>query len=219
MLVAEKLYKSYGDVQVLKGIDIKIEQGKIYALLGVSGTGKSTLLHILGTLDKPDKGKVFFFDTELTALSENQKAKFRNEKLGFVFQFHYLMSELTALENVSLPAWIKGKKNSRETAEKLLVEVGLQDKLHRKPSELSGGEQQRVAVARALINEPEILLADEPTGNLDRKNAENLFALFQELTARKNIGILIATHDKLLAEKSNTVFEIEDGKLGTLTNT
>ncbi len=219
MLRAENLHRSYGETRVLKGINMEIQPGKIYSLLGVSGTGKSTLLHLLGTLDNPDKGKVFFNDLELTALSENKKAEFRNQSLGFVFQFHYLMPELTALENVSLPAWIKGQKNVRETAENLLVEVGLQDKLHRKPSELSGGEQQRVAVARALMNSPEILLADEPTGNLDRKNAENLFRLFQELVTRKNIGILIATHDKFLAEKSNVVFEIRDGKIHPLTNT
>ncbi len=219
MLRAENLHRSYGETRVLKGINMEIQPGKIYSLLGVSGTGKSTLLHLLGTLDNPDKGKVFFNDLELTALSENKKAEFRNQSLGFVFQFHYLMPELTALENVSLPAWIKGQKNVRKTAENLLVEVGLQDKLHRKPSELSGGEQQRVAVARALMNSPEILLADEPTGNLDRKNAENLFRLFQELVTRKNIGILIATHDKFLAEKSNVVFEIRDGKIHPLTNT
>ena len=217
MLIGKNLHKSYGKTPVLQGIDITLERGKIYSLLGVSGTGKTTLLYLLGLIEEPDTGEILFDNDNLLQLKENQKAVFRNKHLGFVFQFHYLLPELDVLDNVCLPSYISGT-NKKEKAKQILAELGLQDKINRRPGELSGGEQQRVAVARALINDPSIILADEPTGNLDKKNAMNLFEIFREQVAKRNIGVLIATHDEELAENCDVILRIKDGKLITVKN-
>jgi lipoprotein-releasing system ATP-binding protein len=180
MLVGKNIYKNYGEVAVLKDVDIEIAESEVVSIVGASGAGKSTLLQILGTLEKPDAGVVTLFDSEYTTLNNNDLSKLRNEKIGFVFQFHNLMAELTAIENICLPAWIGGedKTESKKNAESLLDLMGLSHRKSHYPSEMSGGEQQRVAVARALINKPSYVLADEPSGNLDTKNADELHQLF-----------------------------------------
>lgn len=215
MLRATNLEKSYGDLPVLKGIDLEISKGEIVAIVGASGAGKSTLLHILGTLDAPDKGKLFIQDKDVFGQSSKNLAAFRNKSIGFVFQFHNLLPEFSALENVMIPGLIgKGEEMEvRKRAIGILEMLGLKDRMDHKPSELSGGEQQRVAVARAMINSPDLILADEPSGNLDSKNAVDLHNLFFQL--RKDIGqtFIIVTHNEELATMSDRKIELKDGRI------
>jgi lipoprotein-releasing system ATP-binding protein len=215
MLVATGIRKTYGALEVLKGVDIEVADGTITSIIGSSGAGKSTLLHILGTLDNPDAGEITIDNTNLTKLKGNQMARFRNLHLGFVFQFHHLLPEFTALENVCIPGWIaKKKKKDIETRAKLLLEqLGLKNRLENKPGALSGGEQQRVAVARALINQPSIVFADEPTGNLDSANARDLHQLFISLRDEFKQTFLIVTHNEELAALSDKVVMMKDGKI------
>ena len=215
MLKATNITKNYGDLTVLKDVCIEIQYGEFVCLLGHSGAGKSTLLHILGTLDEPSSGSIFFHGEEISKWNENQKSRFRNESIGFVFQFHHLLEEFEAIENVAIPAMIKGLslKQAMEEAEKILVRVGLKERLHHLPSQLSGGEQQRVAVARALINKPQIILADEPTGNLDAYHTDELFRLFLELNQEYQIAFLIASHNLKLPEIAHRTIQIDKGKI------
>lgn len=213
MLKAAKIRKSYGELQVLKGIDLQIKEKEIVTIVGPSGAGKTTLLQILGTLDKADSGIIEFRNTKLDSLNSKQLSKFRNEHIGFVFQFHQLLPEFTALENVCIPAYIagKGRFQSEQRAEELLSFLGLKDRMDHKPSELSGGEQQRVAVARALMNNPSLILADEPSGNLDTENKQELHKLFFDLRDRFGQTIVIVTHDRELSGMSDRIIEIKDG--------
>ena len=213
MINVTGITKAYGDLKVLKGIDIQIENKEVVAIVGASGAGKTTLLQIIGTLDKADSGKIFFDNTDVGSLKGKSLASFRNKNIGFVFQFHQLLPEFTALENVCIPAYIAGKsKNEAEMkALELLSFLNLSDRLEHKPSELSGGEQQRVAVAMALINNPSVILADEPSGNLDTENKNELHKLF--FTLRDTFGqtIIIVTHDRQLADMSDRTLKIKDG--------
>lgn len=213
MLQGVNIYKRYDKVEVLRGVSISINRGEIVSIVGPSGSGKSTLLHILGTLDKADSGKVIMNDTELTALKGNKLAKFRNIHIGFVFQFHHLLPEFSAVENVCIPGWLAGRKKSevKKEALELLSMLGLAHRVDNKPSEMSGGEQQRVAVARALINKPDIILADEPTGNLDSANARELHQLFFDLRKQFNQTFLIVTHNEELAKSSDRILTMKDG--------
>jgi lipoprotein-releasing system ATP-binding protein len=215
MLRAENINKKYGDLTVLENVNLEFKKGELICLLGHSGAGKSTLLHILGTLDEPNSGHIYFFDQKVNLWNENQKSKFRNENIGFVFQFHHLLEEFQAIENVAIPAMVKGlkPKQAMEEAEKILIRVGLKERLYHLPSQLSGGEQQRVAVARALINKPEIILADEPTGNLDAYHTDELFQLFLELNQEYQIAFLIATHNLKLPELAHKTIRIEKGRI------
>ncbi|AEI50184.1 ABC transporter ATP-binding protein [Runella slithyformis] len=216
MLKARQIVRKYGNLSVLKGIDLEINKGELVTIVGASGAGKSTLLHILGTLDRPDAGQVFINDTDVFALKEKDLAAFRNHTIGFVFQFHHLLPEFTALENVCMPAFIDTKSDETEVkkrAGELLEMLGLKDRLGNLPSQLSGGEQQRVAVARALINNPAIIFADEPSGNLDSRNAEDLHQLFFRL--RNDLGqtFVIVTHNEHLANLADRKLEMIDGGL------
>jgi len=213
MLKAEKLTRTFGDVQVLKGVDLTIQSGEIVSIVGSSGAGKSTLLHILGTLDQPESGSIWINNQEMSALSPKKLAAFRNNYIGFIFQFHHLLPEFDALENVSIPGWIAGKNKTeiKERAKFLLSTLGLSDRIFHKPQELSGGEQQRVAVARSLINSPSIVFADEPTGNLDSKNANELHQLFLQLNQQTGTTFLIVTHNEHLASLSGRVLHMKDG--------
>jgi lipoprotein-releasing system ATP-binding protein len=214
MLTVKNIHKNYGSLPVLKGIDLHIQKGEIVSIVGASGAGKSTLLHIAGTLDRPDNGQVFIANQEVTNLKNSDLAKFRNEKLGFIFQFHNLLGEFTALENVCMPAFIGGKeKGVKEKAEELLVLLGLKDRIHSLPSQMSGGEQQRTAVARALINSPSIVFADEPSGNLDSKNAQELHQLFFDLRDKFNQTFVIVTHNEELANMADSKLVMQDGLL------
>ncbi|MES2797261.1 MAG: ABC transporter ATP-binding protein [Bacteroidota bacterium] len=215
MLIARDIKKRYGTLEVLKGIDLTINKGEIVSIVGASGAGKSTLLQILGTLDKPDSGQVLLNDENVFELSEKDLAKFRNRKLGFIFQFHNLFAEFTALENVCMPAFIKGgdDKQSKKRGEYLLDLLGLKDRLTNLPSQLSGGEQQRVAIARAIMNEPEIVFADEPSGNLDSKNANELHELFFKLRDELKQTFVIVTHNQSLANMTDRKLVMEDGRL------
>ena len=215
MIQATGIHKSYGSLEVLKGIDLHIDKREIVSIVGASGAGKSTLLHIIGTLDKADRGQLIIDATEVGKLNDTQLAAFRNQKIGFVFQFHHLLPEFTALENVCIPAYIGGmnKKEATERAERLLDYLNLSDRMSHKPSELSGGEQQRVAVARALINQPAVVLADEPSGNLDSKSAEELHKLFFRLRDEMNQTFVIVTHNPTLASMSDRTITIKDGKI------
>jgi lipoprotein-releasing system ATP-binding protein len=215
MLTATNIQKYYGQLWVLKGVDLEIKQGEIASIVGPSGSGKSTLLHILGTLDKPDKGEVVVGNQRINFLNEKQMAAFRNRHVGFVFQFHHLLPEFTALENVCIPGWMAGrrKKEVEENAISLLQMLGLGNRIDNKPNALSGGEQQRVAVARALINKPAIIFADEPTGNLDSANARELHQLFFTLRQQFNQTFLIVTHNEELAQMSDRILHMKDGKI------
>lgn len=215
MLQAKGIYKNYGNLEVLKGVDLTLEKGEIVSIAGPSGSGKSTLLHILGTLDTPTKGEIVINGQPIGRLNEKLVASFRNRYIGFVFQFHHLLPEFTALENVCIPGWIarKPKKEVLESATRLLTSLGLGHRLYNKPSALSGGEQQRVAVARALINHPEIIFADEPSGNLDSANARELHQLFFDLRKQLNQTFLIVTHNEELAQMSDRVLYMKDGKM------
>lgn len=215
MLIANNLHKSYGSVSVLKGIDLNIEAGKVTALMGSSGAGKTTLLHLLGTLDQPDTGNLTFNGQSLAGFNQRQLSRFRSLHIGFVFQFHHLLAEFSALENVCIPGFIvaRNKSQVRAEAQSLLEGFHLAHRLTHKPSQLSGGEQQRVAIARALINSPRLILADEPTGNLDTQNSQAIFELFLSLAAEKGIGFFIATHNEQLAMKAHRLIRIADGKI------
>jgi lipoprotein-releasing system ATP-binding protein len=215
ILSAKNIYKQYGTIQVLKGVDIDVQPGEIVSIVGPSGSGKSTLLHILGTLDKADQGQVIFNNQRINSLEGKKLADFRNRHIGFVFQFHHLLPEFSALENVCIPGWLSKKKTSevKKRAEELLVMLGLKDRLENKPNALSGGEQQRVAVARALINNPDIVFADEPSGNLDSANAKELHQLFFDLRKQFNQTFLIVTHNEELAQQSDRMLTMKDGKI------
>lgn len=215
LLTASSLTKSYGKLQILNGIDLQVSQGEIVAIMGASGAGKSTLLHILATLDKPDSGTLYLGKDDLVTLRGNRLAAFRNQHIGFIFQFHSLLPEFTALENVCLPGYI-GKFDERavkERAKELLVLLGLEARIQHKPSALSGGEQQRVAVARALINSPRIVFADEPSGSLDSRNALALHELFFELRQKLGQTFVLATHNQMLADMADRKLYIQDGNL------
>jgi lipoprotein-releasing system ATP-binding protein len=211
MLKATNIKKRYGNIKVLNGVDISIEKGEMVSITGSSGAGKSTLLHILGTLDTADSGKIMLLDNELTQ-NKNLNA-FRNKHMGFVFQFHHLLPEFTALENVCIPAWIakRNKKEVEQEAKMIMERLGLSKRIDSKPNTMSGGEQQRVAVARALINKPDIVFADEPTGNLDSTNANELHQIFLDLQKEFQQTFLIVTHNEELAAKSDRVLKMKDG--------
>ena len=216
MIIAQELHKYYGQLHVLKGVNLNIKQGEIVSIVGASGAGKTTLLQILGTLDSPSKHKMtklVINNINISSSSDNLLAKFRNEHIGFIFQFHQLLPEFTALENVCIPAYIKGtsKKNAEIKGLELLEFLGLKDRINHKPNELSGGEQQRVAVARALINNPSIVLADEPSGNLDKESAEQLHKLFFELRDQFRQTIVIVTHNNELANMADLKIIMSDG--------
>lgn len=215
IIQANNIYKSYGDLSVLKGASLEIAKGSIVSIMGRSGAGKSTLLHILGTLDKADSGSLIIDNTEVTGLDEKRINIFRNQQIGFVFQFHHLLSEFTALENICIPAYIKksGVNNTIKRAKELLSFLGLADRQDHKPGELSGGEQQRVAVARALINNPKVVFADEPTGNLDQQSATELHNLLLKLREEFGQTFVIVTHNRELANLSDKILEIENGKI------
>lgn len=215
MISAVGIQKSYGDVKVLKGIDLNIPQGEIVSIIGKSGAGKSTLLHILGTLDLPDVGELIICDEKITSFNEKKLAKFRNENIGFVFQFHHLLQEFNALENVCIPGFIAGKNASEveKKAKELLDYLGLGDRMTHKPAQLSGGEAQRVAVARSLINNPAVVFADEPTGNLDKASSEVLHQLINQLRTDFNHTFVIVTHNEELAKMSDRTITIEDGRI------
>jgi len=215
MLTARDIHKKYGAIEVLKGVDITIQPGEIVSIVGPSGSGKSTLLHILGTLDMPDRGDVMLRDIAVTRLQGKKLAHFRNTHIGFVFQFHHLLPEFTALENVCIPGWLtgRGRGEVRRRAVELLELLGLGHRMENKPGALSGGEQQRVAVARALINTPDIVFADEPTGNLDTANARELHQLFFDLRSQFRQTFLIVTHNEELARLSDRTLTMKDGKM------
>ena len=213
MIQAKNITKAFGDLQVLKGIDLDIPAGKLYSIVGPSGAGKTTLLQILGTLSKPDSGEVHILNKSVFKLGERQLAAFRNKEIGFVFQFHYLLPEFTAFENVCIPAFIarKSKKEAEERAGELLRFLGLGHRLKHKPAELSGGERQRVAVARALINNPAVIMADEPSGNLDTQNRNDLHDLFFKLRDEFKQTLVIVTHDENFARQSDRIIRMRDG--------
>ncbi|MEP6594865.1 MAG: ABC transporter ATP-binding protein [Ginsengibacter sp.] len=215
MLIAKGIVKSYGALQVLKGVDITIDKGEIVSIVGSSGAGKSTLLHILGTLDTADKGHIFMDNEAIEKLKGKKLAAFRNRHIGFVFQFHHLLPEFSALENVCIPGWIAGRKKKEvmEKASSLLQILGLGNRTEHKPHALSGGEQQRVAVARALINNPSIVMADEPTGNLDSANAKELHNLFIDLRNKFQQTFLIVTHNEEIAQLSDRILHMKDGMI------
>lgn len=215
MIEIKGVTKSFGSLQVLKGIDLRIEKGEIVSIVGPSGAGKTTLLQILGTLDKPDSGSVVVDGIETSTLSTNKLSEFRNMHLGFVFQFHQLLPEFTAIENIMIPAYIAGMKpkEAHNRAEELLAFMGLSDRAPHKPNELSGGEKQRVAVARALMNNPAVILADEPSGSLDSKNKEELHKLFFELRDKFGQTFVIVTHDETLATLTDRTIHLKDGRI------
>lgn len=213
MIKANSIYKSFGNINVLKGVDLTINKGEIACIVGASGAGKSTLLQIIGTLEKPDKGKLTIDNQEIVSLNQKHLAAFRNKKIGFVFQFHHLLPEFTALENICIPAYIAGtsKKEATEKAMQLLEYMNLTNRKDHKPSMLSGGEQQRIAVARALINNPAVILADEPSGNLDSQSAKDLHQLFFDLRDKTGQTFVIVTHNPQLAEMADKTFTMKDG--------
>ena len=213
MIEIKGVTKSYGDLQVLKGVDLVIPDNKVVAIVGASGAGKSTLLHILGTLDTPDSGYVSYDGVNVTALKNNKLSHFRNKNVGFVFQFHHLLPEFTAWENVAIPAWISGRGHNEgeQAARALLKRMGLENRAEHRPSELSGGEQQRVAVARALVNNPKVVLADEPSGNLDSDTKRELHELFFRLRDELGQTFVIVTHDNELAQSADICLKMRDG--------
>jgi len=215
MIEAKDIYKSYDTVEVLKGISLKIEAGEVVSITGDSGAGKSTLLHTLSSLDQPNSGEIIFEGKSLTRLTNSQLAKFRNKEVGFVFQNHQLLPELTAIENVCLPAWIgkTSKADAKKKGIELLKYLGLDHRVDHRPNQMSGGEQQRVAVARALINAPKVVFADEPMGNLDSKNADLLFDYFLQLRSEFNTSFVIVTHNRALATKTDRNIALKDGRI------
>ncbi|ADY37860.1 Sulfate-transporting ATPase [Phocaeicola salanitronis DSM 18170] len=215
MIQLEGITKSFGSLQVLKGIDLTIDKGEVVSIVGPSGAGKTTLLQIMGTLDKPDAGRIILNNVEVNRLKDKEQAAFRNKEIGFVFQFHQLLPEFTALENVMIPSLINGisGKNARKEAEAMLDFLGLSERASHKPAELSGGEKQRVAVARALINHPSVVLADEPSGSLDTQNKEELHRLFFELRDKLGQTFVIVTHDESLAAQTDRTIHLIDGRI------
>jgi len=223
MLRADNIHKTYKDgkreLHVLKGVSLELRKDEIIAIVGPSGAGKSTLLHILGGIDRPSSGRVFLDNSDFYSLDDVKRARFRNQKIGFVFQFYHLLPEFTALENVILPALIKGqeagnrKQDIRNKAEILLEDVGLGKRMHHRPGELSGGEQQRVAIARALVNNPKVLLCDEPTGNLDSEMGQEILNILFSLNKKHKTAIVIVTHDKEIARKAHKIIEMKDGRI------
>ncbi len=220
MITIKDIKKSFGSLEVLKGIDLHIEKGEVVSIVGPSGAGKTTLLQIIGTLDKPDAGSILIDNVNVTTLSQKKLADFRNRHIGFVFQFHQLLPEFTALENIMIPAYIAGtgSKAAKQRAEELLQFMGLSDRAKHKPNELSGGEKQRVAVARALVNNPAVILADEPSGSLDTKNKEELHQLFFDLRDKFGQTFVIVTHDEQLASITDRTIHMRDGLLENLDN-
>ena len=217
---ADGLYKEYSDgereLTVLKDVNLHIYKGELVSITGPSGSGKSTLLHILGILDSPTRGILKYDEVDISSMSEDEKSTLRNRKIGFIFQFFHLFSELTVIENISLPLMIKNKKSKllsheHEVIEQLVQEIGLEKRSLHRPNQLSGGEQQRVAIARALVNQPEIIFADEPTGNLDKENRESIYTLLRNLNKNKGITIVIATHDETFAKTAPRMFKLVDG--------
>ncbi|QIH32154.1 ABC transporter ATP-binding protein [Sphingobacterium sp. DR205] len=213
MLQAKGIHKAYGALPILKGVDISVEKGEIVSIVGASGAGKSTLLHIIGTLDKPDQGAIFINGVDIHKLNAKKLSAFRNEHIGFVFQFHHLLPEFTALENVCIPAFIhgQGRAEAEKKAKELLELLGVSHRIDHKPAEMSGGEQQRVSVARALMNDPSIILADEPSGNLDSENAAALHQLFFDLRTKFQQTFIIVTHNEELARISDRTIHMRDG--------
>ena len=213
MLEAINIHKKFSELDVLKGVDLKVDKNEIVSIVGASGAGKTTLLQIIGTLEKSDSGSIFFEGKDIGQLNQNELSIFRNQNIGFVFQFHNLLPEFTALENVCIPGFIakRKKKNVEEKAIDLLVKLGLESRLHHKPNQLSGGEQQRVSVARSLINDPMLILADEPSGNLDSKNAESLHEIFFELRNQYHQTFIIVTHNQKLADLADRKLTMSDG--------
>jgi lipoprotein-releasing system ATP-binding protein len=215
MLIAHNITKSYGDLKILKGVNLEVNKGEIVSIVGASGAGKSTFLHIIGSLDQPDSGKVEINNTVITSLNAKNLSAFRNKNIGFIFQFHHLLPEFTALENVCIPSYIakKSKVETEKKALELLAILGLKERAHHKPSALSGGEQQRVAVARALINQPDLILADEPSGNLDSQHAKELHQLFFDLRDQFNHTFIIVTHNEDLANMADRKITMKDGMI------
>ena len=218
MIYIEGIKKNFGTLEVLKGIDLHIGKGEVVSIVGPSGAGKTTLLHIIGSLERPDAGRVIIDGTEINNLKGNEISDFRNKKIGFVFQFHQLLPEFSALENVMIPALIAGKskKEAKEKAMELLRFMSLEERASHKPSEMSGGEKQRVAVARALVNDPAVILADEPSGSLDSKNKEELHKLFFDLRDKYGQTFVIVTHDEHLAQLTDRTISMKDGMLGDI---
>ena len=212
---AEQITRSFGKLQVLNQVDLIVEKGEIVSITGPSGAGKTTLLQIIGTLDKANSGRVYIDNQEVSAMNGNALAAFRNQHIGFVFQFHHLLPEFTALENVCIPAFIAGKSRSfaEKRAKDLLDFLGLKERMDHKPSELSGGEAQRVAVARALVNQPTVILADEPSGNLDEQNSKDLYGLFHSLRQEFDQSFVVVTHDPMLASQSDRIVKLVDGRV------
>ncbi len=215
MIVAKSIVKCFEDLKVLRGVNLEIKEGEIVAIVGPSGAGKSTLLHILGTLEMPDSGSISLDGINLEGLQGDSIAKFRNKNIGFVFQFHNLLPEFTALENAAMPCYLSGvgKVDSENNANKMLNMLGLGDKIHNKPSQLSGGERQRVAVARALVNNPKVIFADEPSGSLDSKNAKKLYEIFFSVREKLKQTLVFATHDMEFASLADRIIKIKDGNI------
>jgi len=215
MIKAQNIHKAYGDLPVLKGLDIEVQKAEVVSIMGASGAGKTTLLQILGTLESADQGQILFDGKDITKFGKRSLNQFRNEHLGFIFQFHHLLPEFTAQENVAIPGLIgrRAKTKSLDRAAELLDFMGLKNRLDHKPSALSGGEQQRVAIARALMNQPDLVLADEPTGNLDSQNANDIHQLFSRIRKEFGSSFIIITHNRDLAEKADRLIEMRDGKL------
>lgn len=215
MIKAQNIHKAYGDLAVLKGLDLEVQKAEVVSIMGASGAGKTTLLQILGTLESADKGQIFFDGKDITKFGKRSLNQFRNEHLGFIFQFHHLLPEFTAQENVAIPGLIgrRAKAKSLDRAAELLDFMGLKNRIEHKPSALSGGEQQRVAIARALMNQPDLVLADEPTGNLDSQNANDIHQLFSRIREEFGSSFIIITHNRDLAEKADRLIEMRDGKL------
>jgi len=215
MITAQNIHKSYAPLEVLKGVDIQVSKGEIVSIVGASGAGKTTLLHIIGTLDKPDSGSLEINQIKINSLNDNKLSEFRNKNIGFIFQFHHLLPEFSALENVCIPAFIAKttKSEAEKKAKEILSFLGLENRLHHKPNELSGGEQQRVAVARALINSPAVILADEPSGNLDSNTAKELHQLFFSLREKYDQTFVIVTHNEELANMADRKLVMKDGKM------
>lgn len=215
MLHAKNLSKKYDQLKVLQGVSLEIPDKAFISIIGPSGAGKSTLLHLLSALDSPDDGNIIIDGTEIVQLNTKEQALFRNKNFGFVFQFHHLLPEFTAVENVAMPLWISGipQKEALIKAEKAIERVGLSHRANHKPNEMSGGEQQRIAIARALVHQPKYLFADEPTGNLDSANAQIIHELFQQIHQEQDISIIIVTHNEILAQLTHTTYSMKDGKI------